>query len=216
MRADHDETHELRHELDDGVDGGAQLEQVVPRIGALVANVGPEDLDAPTPCAGWTIRDLLNHVVGGATMFADAFTGAPVRDISGRLPDVVGDDPVAAFEVAVARFGAGAASPGAMERVLPLPFGAMTGKTFLRFVAFDLMTHTWDLATALGEPHSVPDDLVDEVDGFARRVLDGAPRDGRSFGPARPAPPLAGPLEQLVALTGRDVQWDPVVPDHGA
>jgi uncharacterized protein (TIGR03086 family) len=85
----------------------------------------------------------------------------------------------------------------------------MTGRTFLRFVAFDLMIHTWDLARALGEPPAVPDDLVGEVDGFARRVLDGAPRDGRSFGPARLAPPQAGPLEQLVALTGRDVQWAP-------
>lgn len=202
-------TTELRHELNDGVDGGAQLEQVVPRLGAFVAQVRPDDLRAPTPCAGWTTHDLLNHIIGGANMFADAFAGAPLQDISGRLPDAVGDDPGAAFEAAAGRFGEGASLPGAMEQVLPLPFGAMTGQTFLRFAAFDLMIHTWDLATTLGEKPDLPDDLVAEVDVFARRVLDAAPRDGVNFGPPAQAPATGNRLEQLVAFTGRDPAWRP-------
>lgn len=202
-------TTELRHELADGVDGSAQLEQIVPRLGALVAQVRPDDLNDPTPCAGWTTHDLLNHLVGGASMFADAFAGAPLRDISGQMPDAIGEDPGAAFEAAVNRFGEGASLPGAMERVLPLPFGAMTGQTFLRFAAFDLMIHTWDLATTLGEEPGISEDLVDEVDGFARRVLDSAPRDGINFGPPAQAPATASRLEQLVAFTGRDPAWRP-------
>lgn len=202
-------TTDLRHELDDGIEGGAQLEQIVPRLGALVAQVRPDDLRTPTPCAGWTTHDLLNHVVGGADMFADAFAGAELRDISGRLPDAIGGDPAAAFAAAAGRFVEGTSRPGAMERVLPLPFGAMTGRTFLRFVAFDLMIHTWDLATSLGEEPDISDDLVGDVDGFARRVLDAAPRDGVNFGPPAQAPATATRLEQLVAFTGRDPAWRP-------
>ena len=97
---------DLRFELDDGVNGGAQLQVVVPALGAAVATVRPEHMERATPCASWSMRDLLNHIVGGALMFADAFGGAPVRDISGRLPDVVGDDPSTAFGEAAARFGA--------------------------------------------------------------------------------------------------------------
>ena len=195
----------LDHEPDDGVDGGAQLGEIVPRLGALVAQVRPADMALATPCAGWTTRDLLNHVVGGATMFADAFGGAPLRDISGRLPDVVGDDPAAAFTAAAERFGAAAGQPAAMERVLPLPWGAMRGRTFLRFAAFDLLVHAWDLATTLETPLEIPEDLVVEVDGFARQVLGGWPRDDVNFRAAAPDVPGATPLERLVAFTGRAV-----------
>lgn len=196
-------TPDLRHELDDGVDGAAQLGRVVPCLADLVGGVRPADLRTSTPCDGWTTRDLLNHVVGGAEMFAGALRGGPVLDISGRLPDAIGDDPAAALGRAVERFGAAAESPGAADRVLELPFGAMTGRTFLRFAAFDLLVHSWDLASALDEPFDPPDDLVLEVDGFARHVLDGWERDGVSFGGAAPVADDAPPMDRLVAYTGR-------------
>jgi uncharacterized protein (TIGR03086 family) len=190
-------------QLDDGVDGGAQLEQILPDLGALVAEVGPAEMRLATPCEGWSTRDLLNHVIGGAGMFAAAFAGAPLRDISGRLPDVVGDDPAAAFGRAVAQFGAAVQQPGAMERVLPLHVGAMTGQTFLRFAAFDLLVHSWDLATTLDAPLEAPDDLVAEVDRFAHVVLDPWTRDHVNFQDRTDHQTDATALERLVAFTGR-------------
>jgi uncharacterized protein (TIGR03086 family) len=190
-------------DLDDGVDGGAQLDVVVPVLGALVAQVRPGDLSLSTPCASWTTRDLLNHLVGGATMYADAFAGGPVEDISGRMPDAIGDDPLAAFEAAAGRFGEGTQAPGAMERVLPLPYGPMTGRTFLRFASFDLLVHSWDLATTLGTEVDVPDDLVVEVEAFAHQVLGPWPRDGVNFADEAPTSPDATALDRLVAYTGR-------------
>lgn len=190
-------------QLDDGVDGGAQLEQILPGLGALIADVGSAEMRLSTPCEGWSTRDLLNHVIGGAGMFADAFAGAPLRDISGRLPDVVGDDPLTAFGRAVERFGAAAQQPGAMERVLPLPVGSMTGQTFLRFAAFDLLVHSWDLATTIDAPLEVSDDLVADVDRFARVVLDPWTRDHINFQEPTPDQTDATALERLVAFTGR-------------
>lgn len=195
----------LSFELDDGVDGGAQLQQVVPKLGEAVSHVRPEHLVLPTPCAAWTLRDLLNHVIGGAEMFADAFGGAPLHDISGRMPDRVGDDPLTAFGAAAERFGAATQAPGAMERVLPLPFGAMTVQTFLRFVAFDLIVHTWDVNSVTGEPTEFDDDLLDEVELFARLVLDASPRSEQLCAAATEAPEGASRIERLVALSGRQV-----------
>ena len=192
-------------EPNDGVDGGEQLEEVVPRLAALVGQVGPGDLLLSTPCDGWTTRDLLNHVAGGARMFADAFEGAPVPDISGRLPDVVGDDPVGAFESAVARFGDAAQRPHAMDQVLTLPVGMMTGRTYLRFAAFDLLVHSWDLAMTLDAPLDVPDDLVDEIGAFAHVVLNDWTRDGVNFSERMPVPDGATRLDALAAFTGRDL-----------
>ena len=118
-------------------------------LAGMVGRVTPADLRLSTPCASWTTRDLLNHLVGGAEMYAGALQGGPVGDISGRQPDVIGDDPAAAFGRAVEVFGAATQAPGSMERLLPLPFATMTGETFLRFVAFDLLVHSWDLGHTL-------------------------------------------------------------------
>jgi uncharacterized protein (TIGR03086 family) len=195
----------LVFEPDDGSHGGEQLGQVVPLLAGLVAQVTPADLRLSTPCAAWTTRDLLNHVIGGATMFAGALQGGPLHDISGRNPDVVGDDPMGAFGRAADSFGQATQAPGAMERILPLPFGTMTGETFLRFAAFDLLVHGWDLARTLDTDLAAPDELVVEVGAFAHQVLGGVPRDGVNFGPVADAPPGASPMEQLVAFTGRKV-----------
>ena len=190
-------------DLHDGIDGGAQLGRVIPLLGAVVAEVRTADLDLSTPCAAWTTRDLLNHVVGGADMFAAAFAGGPVPAISGRMPDAIGDDPLGAVQAAAGRFGEAVAAPGAMDVVLDLPWGPMTGATFLRWVAFDLLVHTWDLATTLGRDVDAPDDLVAEVDAFARLVLDDGPRDDTGIAAEVPAPDGATPLQRLVAYAGR-------------
>ena len=190
-------------DLDDGIDGGEQLGVIVPLLGSLVATVEVADLDLATPCESWTTRDLLNHVVGGALMFAGAFEGGPIHDISGRMPDVVGDDPAAAFAAAVERFGAATQAPGAMDRVFALPWATMPGRTFLRFVAFDLLVHAWDLATTLGTEIEVPEPLVHEIDLFARRVLDPWTRDGVNFAAPTPISDAAPAVERLAAFAGR-------------
>ncbi|MFP4512127.1 MAG: TIGR03086 family metal-binding protein [Acidimicrobiales bacterium] len=186
-------------------DGGAQLEIVVPRLGELIGQVGPDDMDRSTPCEDWTVRDLLNHIVGGAQMFCGAFNGDAMQDISGRMPDVVGDDPAGAFGATAEAFGASVALPGAMEREYAMPFGPMDGPTVLRYLAFDLSIHTWDLASALGSDVGLPDDLIAEVDRFGRRVLGGWSRDGINFQEAVAPPDGADTLERLVAFTGRRV-----------
>jgi uncharacterized protein (TIGR03086 family) len=102
------------------------------------------------------------------------------------------------------RFGTAIQQPGATERVLDLPFGAMTVGTFLRFVAFDLTVHAWDVASVTGTTVELPGDLLDEIDAFAHVVLDAVPRDDLLCGPAVEAPADATPLERLVAFSGRE------------
>ena len=147
----------------------------------------------------------VNHIIGGADMFAAAFGGAPVLDISGRLPDVIGDDPMGAFELAAGRFGEATQQPGAMEQVIELPFGPMTGRTFLRFVAFDLTVHTWDVASVTGSEVEFPEELLVEITSFAHHVLDAVPRSELLCADPVESPPGASPLEVLVAYSGRQL-----------
>ena len=54
----------------------------------------------PTLCTEWTVKDLINHMVTGATMFAiSAEQGSIPDDMLGKLmgADNVGDDPQGAW-----------------------------------------------------------------------------------------------------------------------
>src|SRR3989442_13014438 len=47
------------------------LEQAFASSAKVLAGVQAGDLDKPTPCASWKIRDVVNHMVGGTHYFAE-------------------------------------------------------------------------------------------------------------------------------------------------
>jgi uncharacterized protein (TIGR03086 family) len=175
-----------------------QLDQIAPLLVGLVAGLDDEQLDAPTPCAGFNVRQVLEHMVGGATMFAAAFRGtAPPM---GDLPD-----PVVAFPAAMDELGAALRSPGALDRMIAAPFGEVPGEVFARFVALDGLVHGWDIATATGQPYEPPVDVVAAVDAFARQAITDGMRDGETFAAEVEPPSDVSPLLRVVAFTGRQV-----------
>ena len=94
-------------------------------------------------------------------------------------------------------------SPGALTRIVNAPFGEVSGEVFARFVAFDGLVHGWDLASATGQTYNPPDELVAEIDAFARQALAPDMRDGDTFAAETDAPLDAGPMARLVAFSGR-------------
>ena len=71
-----------------------QLARTFSATGRVILGVKPDQLDDPTPCAEWTLRDLVNHVVGGLDTFRKAAAGEPNEfDFQTKPPDVIGDDP---------------------------------------------------------------------------------------------------------------------------
>jgi uncharacterized protein (TIGR03086 family) len=172
-----------------------QLGALADPLGGVVGGIAPDQLGRPTPCEAFDVRGVLEHMIGGATAFAAAFRGEASGD-----PEL--GDPLAAFAPALGDLVAAIAEPGALERSVASPLGEVAGATFARFVVLDGLVHGWDLATATGQPYSPPDELVAEVDAFARQVLDPL-RGGEAFGPAVEPPSGATPLERLVAFTGR-------------
>ena len=140
----------------------AQLDQLAPRSAGVVAGITPAELDRPTPCADFTVRGVLEHMIGGATVFAAAYRGTTPAE-----PDA--SDPLAEFGPALGDLAAAITAPGALDRTVAAPFGEVAGETFARFVVLDGLVHGWDLATATGQPYDPPDRLVDAADAFARR-----------------------------------------------
>ena len=177
----------------------AQWDVIVPEFQRIAGKVDPADVGRPTPCSEWAVRDLLDHLIAGATTFA-----AVVR---GEEPPVVGETPdnakLAAATSALADIDGAFRSPGALERVVATPFGEMPGETFARLLAFDVLMHTWDLASSTGQQVEVTDAVVTEVDGFARAAVTPELRGPNTFGPETPAKDGASTLERLVAFSGR-------------
>ena len=172
-----------------------QLEQLGPHLGGVVAGITPDQLDRPTPCAEFTVRGVLEHMIGGATAFAAAYRGQPPAE-----PDV--SDPLAGFGPALGDLVAAITAPGALDRTVAAPFGEVPGETFARFVVLDGLVHGWDMATATGQAYDPPAELVAAADAFARDTLDPL-RDGQTFAAATEPASDATRIERLAAYTGR-------------
>ena len=174
-----------------------QFDQVGPLLAGVVGGISPSDLDKPTPCDDFTVRGVLEHMVGGATAFAAAYRGTDAEP-----PPV--DDVLAGFGPALGDLNAAIHEPGALDPMVAAPFGEIPGDAFARFVVLDGLVHGWDMATATGQAYEPPAELVAEVEAFARQALDPL-RDGETFGSAVEPPPSATPIERLAAYTGRRV-----------
>jgi uncharacterized protein (TIGR03086 family) len=178
-----------------------QLDELEPLLGKVASGITAADLDAPTPCANFAVRGVLGHMIGGATQFAAAFRGETAPDVAADVAE--GPDVIARAGNALAGLMAAMRSPGALDRTIASPFGAMPGHQFARFVVLDGLVHGWDLATATHQPYEPSDTLVAEADAFARNAIAPALRDGDTFADAVDPPVGATPIERLAAFTGR-------------
>jgi uncharacterized protein (TIGR03086 family) len=188
-------------------DSIALLKRVVDETDRLVEQTTPDDLRAATPCDGWCVRDLINHLTGGATMFAlSAETGSVPDEMLGQLlgGDNLGDDYKGAFRAAADRAVRAFDMPGALEKIVKLPFGEMPAGIALQIAVFDVTTHACDLAKATGQ--EVKDTQVLEAALEAGRQMIGAEMRGTGlFDAEQPAPEDAPTSEKLLAFAGRKI-----------
>ena len=61
---------EARQQRGDVMDSIVMINKVLGETSRIVDGIEPDQLDNPTPCEGWTVRDVLNHITGGADLFA--------------------------------------------------------------------------------------------------------------------------------------------------
>ncbi|MDI5961248.1 TIGR03086 family metal-binding protein [Streptantibioticus silvisoli] len=170
------------------------------------------DLARPTPCAGWTLGRLLAHMAGQHRGFAAAARGGGA-DLAVWADLPVDGDPAQGYAKAAAEALTAFAEPGAPERRWALPevhptFG-FPGTTALGFHLLDYVVHGWDVAESLGTAVEFDDEVLGAALAVAERVPDGPERlaPGAAFRPALPAPGAAGPLERILAATGRSPAW---------
>ena len=198
------EGNEFCIERSDG-ERGPSLEQVgraFAAVGDLIGSVQPGQWSAPTPCTDWTVRRLVDHLIGMNRVFVALLLGEPVPV---RPPaDHVEADPVGAYRHSAATLQAVFGQPGVLDRTYPGPLGTVTGAERLQIRLYDLLVHGWDLAQATGQAVELPVDLVEQSLAFVRTQLAEQDRPGR-FGPVQVVAEHAAAIERLVAFLGRPI-----------
>lgn len=114
---------------------------------AVVARVADDAWDQPSPCEGWSARDVVGHQTGVLDGVAHMAAGNDM--ILPAMPEDL-SDPRSLW--AAARDGVLAAldQPGALHHSGKYWFGPMTIDELIGVVQWDPLTHSWDVAKATG------------------------------------------------------------------
>jgi uncharacterized protein (TIGR03086 family) len=163
----------------------------------VVTAVPTDRWDDPSPCEGWSARDVLAHVL-------DTHRGMPAKagiELASWPDPAV--DPVGAWASASEQMAALLADPDVAATSYESMFGPTTiGVVVDQFVTFDVLVHAWDIATATGvdatiEPAEVPGMLaMAQQMGDQMRVPGG-------MGPEVPVHDDADDQTRLLGLLGR-------------
>jgi uncharacterized protein (TIGR03086 family) len=191
------------------------LHAVTEEFASYLSAVTEDDLKRPTPCVGWSVGDLYEHVVEENTKFGHAVFGLPIPQGAtigrGGLEDVYRES-ARYMEQAFAanedpeRLGEVAGVPGA-RRVVEL----------LMMQIADTVIHTWDLTQGLGLDYEPRPEIAALVLRLMQMVPDEARGEGKAF---RDIPAAAGgdadadadaeqlsTLDRLLLLSGRELDW---------
>ena len=190
----------------------AEDEAAVRASMALVERVGPEDLERPTPCAGWDLTALVAHMTAQHRGFAASAGGHGASLDEWRVRPLDGSfaaDYAEAGEQVIAAF----AADDVLERRFALPeFGVgvrVPGRQAVSFHFIDYVVHGWDVARSLALPFALPAQLLRAALAVAEAIPDDDRRlaPGAAFAPRLPTSDDRDPLERILALVGRSPSW---------
>ena len=156
--------------------------------------VGDEQWANATPCAEWSVRDLIDHTLawqakGGSLLGAD----------------VVPEE--SDWERIRASYAALLAEPARLAGTVP-EFAGIPKANLAAFLIGDLLIHSWDLARSIGADDGLPPDVVAATTEGLHHVppdlLRGTnPLGQKMMGPAVEVPDDASAQDKMLAFTGR-------------
>jgi uncharacterized protein (TIGR03086 family) len=181
-----------------------RLEEAHDLFGSRVHAVRDEQWEAGTPCAEWTVRDLVNHLVSEQLWVPPLVRdGCMIEEVGDTFDgDMLGSDPAASWDTAAHAAHEAFAAPSALHRTVHLSYGDTPAANYCAQMVADLVVHSWDLARAIGAEERLPDGLlqftVREVTPYAAELA----KSGLFAEPVEP-PPGADVQTKLLCLLGR-------------
>lgn len=153
------------------------------------------DWNAATPCADWTARDIVDHVVSTQREFLDQ------HGLAAQLPD--GGDPGQTWRSHERLVSGLLADPAVAGRQFDGYYGPDTvGGWLAGFYGVDLIVHRWDLAVSQGLDAELTEADLAAVDAAMDMFGELAYAPGL-FGMPVPVPDGADRCSLVLARTGR-------------
>lgn len=160
-----------------------------------------DDLDVPSGCGEWTVRELVNHVAGGASRYRILLDGGTSADTAAtRDLDFIGGDAIGAFWEHEHQLRESAERADLAEPV-DHRAGELSGWELMNLRVMELTLHSKDLADALGAAWEPPVELAEQVLRDCADVIDRMRALGH-IGEER-TPASQAPTDRLLAFAGR-------------
>lgn len=140
-----------------------------------VAGIKSNQWHDATPCSEWDVREVVNHIVGENLWVPDMVAGKSIEEVGDVYDgDMLGDDPLAAYDQSAKLAADAFRVPGAMENPVKVSYGPVPGRVYTEHRLIDVVIHGWDVAKATGQDTTIPAQFVDalvpkvelEVDAF--------------------------------------------------
>lgn len=180
-----------------------QLHRARSEFERRLAEVRTDHLALPTPCSGWTVRDLLAHVIGGDYAYIELLHGGSAEQCRSLLGSFqIGDDPLEQFRCSAAGMIAAFREPGTLERTVQHPMGELSARQLLGMRVSEWAIHGWDLARALNIGDSLDAELIESIYARLAPRGDALARTGY-FQPPAGVPDTAPTQDRLLDLLGR-------------
>ena len=179
--------------------------KVTEAVGGLMETVTEDQLGLPTPCPEFSVKDLLEHKVMVMKRVAAIGNGHHWSSVTEEHATMV-DGHAAAFRSAAHDVMEAWTDSAKLEQVVEVPWGELPGGPALLTYTAELVTHGWDLATAIGTDFEVADEHLGGA-LFAAKMLPGEGREDPEF----PFDPVVDPgptsplLLQIAGWLGRKV-----------
>jgi uncharacterized protein (TIGR03086 family) len=168
-----------------------------------VAGVGDDQWQAASDCGGWTVRELVNHIVTGNYWAAELGSGLSIEAVGDRLDgDVLGTDPLRAYDDSALVAAAVFRAPGAMEAPCAVSYGPVSGEVYCGHRFLDVFIHGWDVASSTGQDRTLDPEMVEACFEILEPQLDMLVGSGM-YGTPVDVPDDADRQTRLLAVLGR-------------
>jgi uncharacterized protein (TIGR03086 family) len=173
--------------------------------------VDTKRLDDPTPCAAWTVAQVLFHAAGdqhawASTVGAGSLPSYDPFDPPHQLDAGVEGTVTQAIEAATGAWSGVDPAAASVRTPLP-PVPEMPPALAAAACALDAAVHAWDVAVATGQPTPLTAALAEQLMPAARATAE--PLRGFAYAPALPVEAGDDPAAALLRYLGRNPQWTP-------
>ena len=175
-----------------------RYERVTTQFTERVRGIPAGSWDNPSPCEGWTARDVVGHL----TDWIPGFFGSQ-GVVFATVPSVK-DDPVGAWEVVQSTIAEALADPDLAARQVQTPFSTQSfAETVDMIVTGDVFTHTWDLSRATGQDENLDAEQLQRMIAGMGSMPEEVLRADGMFGPRIDVPADADDQTRFLGYVGR-------------